>query len=330
MELIDLIESIDIVEFISQYVELEEKNGEYWGLSPFKEEKTPSFSVRRETNKFFCFSSGVGGNVFTFIKKYLNCTTREAVDVLKKYANIDELSDDGRINSGKIEATKTCKKFMKPKPTNKQSKVTYYPNNYMERFENNEEKLSIWKNEGISKETLEEFEVKFDSFSNRIVYPIRDLSGEIVNIGGRTVDPLWKEKKQRKYTYFSGWGSLNVIYGLFENIGSIVDKKEIILFEGCKSVLIAHTWGINNCGAILTSHLNPNQMKLLAKLGCRVVFALDKDVRIREDHNIQKLKNYVNIEYLWDKSDLLEEKDAPVDKGKEVFEKLYEERLRLR
>lgn len=330
MELIDLIKSIDIVEYISQYVKLEEKNGEYWGLSPFKVEKTPSFSVRRETNNFFCFSSGIGGNVFTFTKRYFNCTTSQAVEYLKKYANIDESNGEITYRKEKYAATKTCMKFQKPKKIQKVAKNTTYPDNYMDRFEYNEEKLSTWVQEGISKETLKDFEVRYDAFSNRIVYPIRDLSGEIVNIGGRTLDPQFKEKKQRKYTYFSGWGVMNIIYGLFENIGSILEKKEVIIFEGCKSVLLANTWGIKNCGALLTSHLNPNQLKILAKLGCRVVFALDKDVRIREDHNIQKLKNYVNVEYIWDRADLLGEKDSPVDKGEEVFKKLYEERLRFR
>jgi DNA primase len=59
----NFISSIDIVEFLSQYTELTEKNGEYWGLSPLKEENTPSFSVRKEENTFYDFSSGVGGNV---------------------------------------------------------------------------------------------------------------------------------------------------------------------------------------------------------------------------------------------------------------------------
>ena len=74
-----MIEMIDIVEFISQFVELEEKNGEYWGLSPFKDENTPSFSIRKETNSFYDFSSGIGGNVFTFVKHYNQCSAREAV-----------------------------------------------------------------------------------------------------------------------------------------------------------------------------------------------------------------------------------------------------------
>jgi DNA primase len=200
----------------------------------------------------------------------------------------------------------------------------------MERYEERSDKLQAWLDEGISMESLKRFSVKYDAFSDRLVYPIRNLAGKIVNIGGRSLDPEWKDKNLRKYTYFYGWGTMDTIYGLFDNLDEILKKREIILFEGCKSVLLADTWGIKNAGAILTSHLNPHQMKILARLGCRVVFALDKEIRIREDHNIQKLKNYVEVEYLWDREDLLDDKDAPVDKGAEVFKKLYEGRLRYR
>lgn len=66
MELSELIESVDILEYISQYTEFTEKNGEYWALSPFKDEKTPSFSVRKETNSFYDFSSGIGGTYLCY------------------------------------------------------------------------------------------------------------------------------------------------------------------------------------------------------------------------------------------------------------------------
>lgn len=89
MDLEELINSIDIVEYISQFVDLEEKNGEYWGLSPFSDEKTPSFSVRRENNTFYCFSSGIGGNVFTFTKYYFKCTAKQAIDKLLEYIGAD-------------------------------------------------------------------------------------------------------------------------------------------------------------------------------------------------------------------------------------------------
>lgn len=327
MELEDLIEMIDIVEYISQFVELEEKNGEFWGLSPFKDENTPSFSVRKEANSFYDFSSGIGGNVFTFVKYYNHCSSKEAVDILEKYVGCDGETVAPRL---KLAATVICKRFKPQKTTKKASRSAVYPENYMEKYEKDNDKLAIWEAEGISRESLDKFQVYYDSFSDRLVYPIRNMDGKIVNIGGRTLDKQWKEKKLRKYTYFSGWGEMDVIYGLFDNLENILQKREVILFEGCKSVLLADSWGIHNAGALLTSHLNPSQMKILAKLGVRVVFALDKEVRIRDDHNISKLKRYTNVEYLWDREDMLDDKDAPVDKGLEVFKSLYEQRLRYR
>ena len=327
MELEDLIENIDIVEYISQFIDLEEKNGEYWGLSPFKDENTPSFSIRRETNSFYDFSSGIGGNIFTFVKHYNQCSAKTAVEILKQYAGFD---GEKMVVRKKLPATTVCKKFKPPKQQKKASAITVYPENCMEKYEKRADKLAVWEKEGISRESLDKFQVYYDSFSNRLVYPIRDITGKIVNIGGRTLDPDFKAKKLRKYTYFSGWGEMNVIYGLFENMKKILDKREVILFEGCKSVLVADSWGIHNTGAILTSHLNPQQLKLLARLGVKVVFALDKDVRIRDDHNINKLKRYVNVEYFWDWGDLLDEKDAPVDKGLEVFKELYANKIKLK
>jgi len=327
MELNQLIESIDIVEFISQFVDLEQRGDEWWGLSCFKSEKTPSFSVRKTPPCFFDYSSGIGGNVFTFVKYYYKCGASKAIEILKKYVGFN-----GEIAAPreKLAATVVCKRFQKQKTIKKASEATVLPDDYMERYEKRDDKLAVWEQEGISRESLDKFQVFYDSFSDRLVYPVRNIDGKIVNIGGRTLDPLWKEKKLRKYTYFQSWGSLDTIYGVAENMQCIKKSGEIILFEGCKSVLIADTWGIYNCGAILTSHLNPQQMKILAKLGCRVVFALDKDVNIREDHNINKLKQYVNVEYICDKGNLLDEKDSPVDKGRETFEKLYSQRLKLR
>lgn len=323
MELTELIESIDILEYISQYTDFTEKNGEYWALSPLKEENTPSFSVRKEDNTFFDFSSGIGGNVLTFVRYFDKCGYKEAIEKLKKYSGFDGTVPSHR----KLAATEVAKRFSPPKKAQKQFKATILPDDYMERYEKRDDKLAVWGQEGISRASMDKFQVYYDSFSDRLVYPIRNPDGKIVNIGGRTLDPAWKEKQLRKYTYFFPWGELKTLYGLAENIDSIKKQREIILFEGCKSVLLADTYGVHNTGAILTSHLNPNQMKLLAGLGCRVVFALDKDVSIREDHNIKRLKQFVNVEYIWDKENLLDDKDSPVDKGKEVWEKLYEGRL---
>lgn len=322
MDLIEIIKSIDIVEYISQYVDLVQQGEEWWGLSCFKDENTPSFSVRQNPPFFYDYSSGIGGNLYTFVKEYNKCTGREAVEIIKKYAGYD---GEVEVPREKMAATLDCKRFMRPKPVIKHKKGVVLANDYMDRYEECDDKLAIWEREGISRETLNKFQVRYDAFSDRLVYPIRDLSGDIVNVGGRALDPQWKEKKMRKYTYFFSWGTMATIYGLFENMDSILEAREVIIFEGCKSVLIAHTWGINNCGALLTSHLNPNQLKILARLGVRVVFALDKDVCVKDDKNIKKLKNYVNCEYIQDTERLLDDKDSPVDKGFEVFKHLYNE-----
>lgn len=326
MELNELIQSIDIVEYISQFVDLTLKGDEYWGLSCFKDEKTPSFSVRQTPPVFFDYSSGIGGNVYTFIRKYNNCSPAEAVDIMRKYLNCNECDVTSRQ---KLSSTEICKKYKKKNGGSKESKVTIFPDDVMDRYEKDDEKLMLWKNEGISEGSIQKFQISYDRFSNRLVYPIRNMEGKIVNIGGRTVDPLWKEKNMRKYCYFYPWGTLNTIYGLSENMKEIKGKGEIILFEGCKSVLLADSWGVENTGAILTSHLNPHQMKILAKLGCRVVFALDKDVDIRRDHNINKLKNYVNVEYICDTENLIGDKDSPVDRGFATFEQLYYKKRKL-
>lgn len=327
MDLKELILSIDIVEYISQFVELEKKGEEYWGLSCFKDENTPSFSVRRNPPFFFDYSSGIGGNLYTFIKKYHRCSNKEAVEIIKKYAGYD---GEIEIKDKRLTATAVCKRFARKESTKRPEHTGKFSNDYMERFEKRLDKLAVWLNEGISRESLDKFQVYYDGFTDRLVYPIRDLNGKIINVGGRTLAPNWKEQGLRKYTYFNGWeGGMDIIYGLYENLAEIKSKKEIILFEGCKSVLIADTWGVHNCGALLTSHLNEYQMKILAKLGCKVVFALDKDVNIRDDKRIHTLKRYVNCYYILDRNNLLDAKDSPVDKGREVFQKLYENRYKL-
>lgn len=328
MELDELVEEIDIVEYIGQFVDLEQRGEEYWGISPFTDppEKTPSFSVRQNPPSFYDFSSGIGGNVFTFVRYYDRCSHEEAKEILESYAGVSGEAQSGR----RFAATKIARSFSAPKKKEKKSEVTILPDDYMNRFERSDEHLKVWTDEGISSEVLDKFQVRYDYAANRIVYPIRDVSGNIVNIGGRTCDPDYKSRGLKKYNYYFMWGRIETMYGLFENLHEIKQKHEVILFEGCKSVLKAETWGIGNTAAILTSHLSPEQMKILARLGCRVVFALDKDIDIRKDRHINQLKRYVNVSYIYDSCNLLGAKDSPVDRGEETFRKLYEQRYYLR
>lgn len=329
MDVSDIMEAVDIVEYISQFCELEQRgDGEYWGCSPLREENTPSFSVNPEKSRFYDFSSGQGGNILDFIKAYNKVDFLQALDILKKYANITEDIEGPQVR--RLLATSIAKKYSQKEKKPQESKSAVLPADYMDRYMWDIKKLQPWLREGMSVESLMKYQVRYDPYSNRIVYPILDVKGNIINVSGRTLDRDYKEKGLRKYTYFKPFGLLDTIYGLAENKEEILRKKEIILFEGAKSVILADSWGIKNTGAILTSHVNPQQFKILIRLGVRVVFALDAEVNIKEDKNIMKLIPYVPVEWLRNRRGLLDDKDAPVDKGEEVFRTLYAERRRVR
>lgn len=331
MEVSELIQQADIVDYISQYCALTERSdGEWWGLSPLKSENTPSFSVNREEQVFYDFSSGQGGDVLAFIRAYNHCSFPCAVSALKQYLGIPDGAAASPGARKRLLATSIAKRFRDHPKKPKEAKPVSFAQDCMERFPRDRGKLQVWLDEGISHQSLEKFQVRYDPLSDRLVFPIRAPSGEIINICGRTLDPRFKEKKLRKYTYFQSMGTLDTIYGLWENRDAIASRKEIVLFEGAKSVMKADTWGIPNTGAILTSHLNPNQFKILIRLGVRVVFALDAEVDIRQDKHIRKLLPYVRVEWVQNRDGLLEDKDAPVDKGESVFRKLYKERSVVR
>ena len=329
MEIADILDQVDIVELASHYTDLEERGGEWWGISPitYPPENTPSFSCRRETGQFYDFSSGVGGSAITLIQACEGVTAAQAIQKLKKYLGVDEI---GCAVPKKLLATNICNHFRSNERRKKQSTSKILPADYMDRYEWREDKFTSWLDEGITVEAMKKFQVRYDAFSDRIVHPIRDVNGNIINVCGRTLDPLYKEHRLRKYTYFKPLGALDTLYGLSDNIESIKKQREIIVFEGAKSVMKAYGWGITNAVAILTSHVNDFQFNILAKLGVRTVFALDSDIDIREDKNIMRLKPYTRIEWITDWEDLLDPKDAPVDKGKEIFMHLYEQRIKFR
>lgn len=331
MEASDIIAAVDMVEYISQYVEMEQKGRELWGLSCFTEERTPSFSLDPQKKYFYDFSAGFGGNIVDFVMKHDNCTVAQAINKLKKYAHITEDADGQptcRLSMSSIAKRYKDNRRAPPKCTAK-----ILPDNYMERYEFRKDKLKLWFDEGIPYEIMWDYQIRYDAFDDRIVYPIRNMDGEIFCISGRTCDPDYKSKKLRKYTYTTAIGSLPALYGFWENKQSIMERKEAIVFEGCKSVLKGANFGFSNGIALLTSHLSPFQLEVMIKLasfhGIRFVFALDSDVDITDDKNIMRLRSYAKIEWIRNRDNLLAEKEAPVDRGKEVFEKLYNMRERL-
>lgn len=331
MDVSELIDSIDIVKYIEDTCNVEltrGSDGELWCLSPLSNERTPSFSVDPENQTFYCFSTGQGGGLPQFIMALKKVRFHQAVDIMKEYTGVQDEIQTGQVK--RLQASQIARRYSLRQPRRQESTAKPLPPDVMDRYEWNPAKLQTWVDEGISLDTMREFGVRYDPYSDRIVVPIRDIQGNIVNVHGRTIDPDWKEKKLRKYTFFFSQGSVNTIYGFWENREEIMKSRAILLFEGEKSVLKAKEMGYPNTGALLTSHLSDNQFKILIKLGLRrVVFCLDSDVDVRLDHNVKKLRSYTQVEYVTNRWHLLGPKEAPVDRGKEVFDRLYEGRWKL-
>lgn len=331
MEVSEIIDLIDMVDYVSQYIDLEQRGDEYWGLSPWTDERTPSFSVRPETKVFCDFSSGKSGNLVEFVIQYHSVDVRQAINMLKQYAHITE-DEDGNVVH-RLVSTKIAKRYGVKDRTQNRSMASALPDDYMTRFEFDKAMLKTWYDEGISWEVMNRFQVRYDRFDNRIVYPIRNMDGKIISVCGRTCDPDYKAKKIRKYTYQSKIGSLDTLYGFSDNLESIIDKGEMIVFEGAKSVMKAYDWGFDNAVALLTSHLSVQQFKYMIRFcnpnSIRIVFALDAEVNILADSNIQQLKKYTRVEWAKNRNNILEEKDSPVDKGVDNWKLLYSLREKL-
>ena len=323
-------QKVDMLDYISQYTDFRQKGREFWALSPLTDERTPSFSVNTDRpgkHVFKDFSSGHSGDIVDFVKAYEGCGTKKAIQILSEYAAIDGAELARRTHLQSSEVAKTFGRKAQAKKDAAGHKVL--PPDYMDRYISDHPALQLWRDEGITPEAMKKFDVRFDPFSNRIVFPLRDNNGNIINVIGRTVDPGFKAKGLRKYTYFFPLGNLDMLYGFSDAKEAIAAKKEVILFESAKSVMLCYGWGVRNTGAILTSHLNDDQRKFLIKLGMPVVFALDKDANPFTDKNIKKLRRYCNVSVIVDQEGDLDAKDSPADKGKDVFEKLYNGRIEL-
>ena len=327
MELNDLIAAIDLVTYVGQYRELKQRrDGCLWGLSPFKEERTPSFNIDPKKQLYYDFATGKGGDALQFAKDYHGVGTARAIQLLKEYAHIT----DGFTGTVRLDAVKIAKRYKPRQPAKGAAAPAFLPADYMDTmYERAPEKLAAWLAEGIGAGSMERFQVRYDSVSNRLVFPVRDMGGNIINVCGRTLDGNFKSKRIPKYVYMRTIGAMPAIFGFAENEVFIRAENQLILFEGAKSVMLADTWGIRNTGALLTSHLSEWQMRELIRLQIPLVFALDKEIDPCGDKRICRLCKYITVEVVVDAGNLLQPKMAPVDAGAETFQKLYESRVRI-
>ena len=332
MEVSEILDRINILDYIGQYIpDLVQKGREWWGLSCFTDEKTPSFSIDPDKGYWQDFSSGKGGNLVEFVINHDHVSVGEAVAILKRYANINDEQDSQY--SQRLDVTKIARKYRSQNRKPPQTKAKPLSKDIMQQFEFRKDKLQQWVDEGISWDSLVRHEVRYDAFDDRIVYPIKDYSGNIISICGRTCNPDYKALGIRKYTYKERIGALDTLYGFSDNREFILSEKEVIIFEGAKSCMKMFDWGYMNTAALLTSHLSLNQFKFLIQLcsfhSVSVVFALDADIDIKEDQNIKKLKSYGKVYWVKNRDNILPPKNSPVDCGRAAWEYLYANRIQL-
>lgn len=191
------------------------------------------------------------------------------------------------------------------------------------------EDVTEWIDEGILQEVMDLFEVRINDRDNRIVYPVYDINGNLINIKGRTRYKNYKELRIPKYINYYPIGTMDYFQGLNITLPFIKDQNEMIIFESVKSVMKAYGWGYKNCASAEKHTITDEQLKLLVRLRVNIVFAFDSDISY-SDKDIKKtidvLKRITNVYVIYDRKGLLGGKDAknaPVDLSREIWEQLY-------
>lgn len=318
---------VDLLTYMERTVDFTKHSGNtHYCLCPFHDEDTPSLAVNEDEQFWHCFGCGKSGSIYTWIQLTEHLSFPQAVQKVAELTNSDI---NEYVESESLNFFKTLSKLKK---TNKEVPLRVpldMDKDYIQRFK--DEVPQEWIDEGISPETMKKYEIRIDPMSNRIVYPVKDNDDNLIGIKGRTRFKNFKELKIMKYMNYVRIGILNYFQGMQQARESINSSGEIIIVEGIKSVMKLDQWGFHNTVSAETSKLNEYQIELLIRMKVRdVVIAFDKDVQMKKIHECTELlKRFTNVYVVYDRWGLLDDKDSPCDKGKEVFEELYERRIRL-
>ena len=294
-------ENSDIVEVISQYVHLKRSGRNYFGICPFHNEKSPSFSVSPDKQIFHCFGCGVGGNVFTFISKIEGIGFKEAIENLADRAGIvlpkSTNNEDSKKEELKSKVYKVNnftadyyhKRLYKPESKAgqeyvKQRKLT---NETLESYNlgfsgNYDELYRILRKEGFNdEEILESGLVKknehgqyVDFYRDRFMIPILDVRNRVIAFGGRVLGDAKRFKylnSPENIVYSKG----KHLFGL--NVAKKYDHKKLLIVEGYMDAISLHQRGITNVVAALGTALTTNQGWLLRRNAEQVILGFDAD-----------------------------------------------------
>lgn len=321
-------EEADLYAYVSQTLELKKRGEDYFTNCPLHVDVTPSLSFTPAKNSYYCFSCGKSGGMIGYLMDFEGLSFEDAVDKAARLANID---------LSKMCQSKTIIFLKKYKMLQNKSNNKYehkiLPISTLEKYKKGE--IDEWLKEGIKQETIDLFDVRIDYYGNRIVYPVYDINGNLINIKGRTRYKNYKELKLAKYINYYTVGVMDYFQSLEKTLPYVQKENEIIIFESIKSVMKAYGWGYKNCVSAEKHTLTPEQINLLVELKVNIVFAYDSDVEYfkgesRED--INKLRRITNVYIIEDKQKLLggkETKNSPVDCGLEIWEELYSNKRKV-
>lgn len=302
----ELIEEVrsqnDIVDVISGYVRLKKKGSTYFGLCPFHNEKTGSFSVSPDKQMYYCFGCGAGGNVFTFLMEYENFTFPEAMEALAERAGItlpkQEMSREAKQESDKrlllLEINKEAGKYYYMLLRNERGKqaLDYFRKREltdatMQKFglgysdKYSDDLYRYLKNKGYSDELLKEsglisFDEKWgghDKFWNRAMFPIMDIHNKVIGFGGRVMgdgEPKYLNSPETKI-----FDKSRNLYAL--NFARLTKKPQILLCEGYMDVIALHQAGFDNAVASLGTAFTSGHANLLKRYTKEVYLTFDSD-----------------------------------------------------
>lgn len=290
----------DIVDIISQYVHLTRKGRNYFGLCPFHNEKSPSFSVSPDRQIFHCFGCGVGGNVYTFLMKIEGITFREALEQLAERANIQLPTLENNADTAREElkakvykvneftaefyhqnlykpVAKIAQEYVKKRRMNTET-LEAYKIGYSGKFD---ELYKALKSQGFGeKEILESGLVNkndngtyIDRYRNRLMFPICDARGKVIAFGGRVLDDSKPKyiNSPENIVYSKG----RHLFGL--NVAKKDSAKKILIVEGYMDVISLHQRGITNVVGALGTALTEQQGWLLRRTTEQVILGFDAD-----------------------------------------------------
>ena len=306
---------------------------------------TPKLYYYKNTKVFFCYTEcNTIGNIFNLVMKVKDCSFGEAISFV---CNIVGIKNNAKlIGFGKskddVRDFEILDKY-KRKSTYELKGINTYVLDCFRDYYTNE-----WLSDGICEDTHRKFGIKYNVLQDQIVIPHRDFWGNLVGIRVRNLDKIMVSNGQKYMPLIYNNTMYNHsirhnIFGLYAIKDTVKKRGKIVLVESEKGCLQGDTMFLddNYIASLCGSNLSKQQRDLIVKSGAKeVILALDKQYKKIGDLEflawkkkiykmVSLLIQYVDVSIIWDEMDMLEYKDSPTDKGKEVFLKLYENRTRL-